>query len=413
MAHNRFQKFPTDTQEIHIHHSFPVCYTRQLFTDGNTTIRRILTEGVPSEPLRCAVCIDAGVTARNPSLVKEITRHFHKESSYLNLCHAPFVLAGGEDSKTGMRIRDDVATIVHNNDLCRTSCVFLVGGGAFLDSAGIAFSQCRGGIPNVNIPTSTLAQSAAGISPLRFTNHGKLKNFSQVTAPPCAVFIDFSLLQTLPFEHHLSGMAEAFKMAIAMDGSFFSFLEKKAKKIRNNDAETVQQVIHKTATLHLDHCRMPVDPLSGKETTPTHVGSWVAHWLESVSGYQLPHGHALSVGIALDACYACHTGHLNEKDFTRILKALVACGLPVWNRFLEGKDKRGEPTLKKGLPMGQSIVVPHGIGALRTLEEVDYNIYGQSIKFLREFTHKDLPQERRLFVIKPWKKVEVERRTQG
>jgi len=412
MTRNRFQKFPTYTLEFNIHQSYPVCYTSDLFTGDNQTIRRTLVKMGHEETTRCVVLVDSGVVARNPGLVKHIIRHFQKESAFFDLCHAPFVMAGGESVKNSRRVMDEISAIAHTHDLSRDSLVFLVGGGAFLDAAGTALAQCRGGIRTINIPSSALSQCAAGIGPLRFMNDCEIKNFSGVSAPPYAVFIDFALLKTLPCEHHLSGMAEAFKMALAADTDFFSTLVRKARKIRQNDRSTVEKVIHKTASLHLDQIRSSGDPLSEGGTGPSNFGCWVAHWLETLTGYKLPHGHALSVGIALGAYYACHTGTLAEEDFTHLIHALLTCGLPVWNRFLETRTDDGELELKKGLTSYRKgfsgnggIMVPDGIGALRAVTDLDFNVFETGIGVLRDLSQKGHSEERRIFVVKPGKRV--------
>lgn len=408
MTRNRFQKFPTYIQEFHIHHSYPVCYTNDLFGDDNQTIRRTLTKMGHDNPMQCAVLVDSGVAARNRNLIKQITRHFQKEHPFFDLCHAPFVMSGGEAAKNSRRVMDEITSITHTHNLSRNSLVFVIGGGAFIDAAGAALAQCRGGIRTANIPTSTLSQCAAGIGPMRYMNDCDTKNFSGVSAPPYAVFIDFSLLGTLPFEHHLSGMAEAFKMALATDADFFSILVKKARKIRQNDRATVEKVIHKTASLHLNLSRGSNDPFSKNGTGPSHLGCWVAHWLETLSGYKLPHGHALSVGIAMDAYYACHTGTLTEEDFSCLISALLTCGLPIWNRFLETRTEDNELELKNGLARYRqgvsengAIMVPEGIGALKAISHVDFQVFEKGIGVLRELSQKEHSEERRIFVVKP------------
>jgi len=412
MTRNRFQVFPTYTQEFHTHHSYPVCFTNNLFTGTNQTIRRTLTEMGHNAPVRCAILVDSGVAARNRNLIKQIMRHFQKEHPFFELCHAPFIMCGGEAVKNSQRMVEETATIAHAHGLSQESLVFVVGGGAFLDAAGAALAQCRGGIKTVNVPTSTLSQCAAGVGTMRYMNTGGIKNFSGIAAPPYAVFIDFSLLKTLPFEHHISGMAEAFKMALSSDADFFSYLVKKAKKLRQNDPDTVEKVVHKTATLHLDRVRASTDPILDGSSEGTSLGCRVAHWLETCSGYKLPHGHALSVGIALNASYARHTGSLSEEDFSKLIHGLMACGLPVWNRFLEARTDKGLPELTAVLARSfqntsgaeANLMVPDGIGALKAVSHLDFKAFEKGVGVLRGLSRKDLSDERRVFVVSPGKR---------
>lgn len=406
MTRNRFQIFPPYTQEIHTHHSYPVCFTSNLFTGTNQTIRRTLNKLGHHAPIRCAILVDSGVVARNRNLIKQIIRHFQKEGPFLDLCHAPYILGGGESVKNSGRLLDETASIAQACNLSPDSLVFVVGGGAFLDAAGSALAQCRGGIRTANVPTSTLSQCAAGIGAMRFMNTGGIKNFTGLTAPPYAAFIDFALLKTLPFEHHISGMAQAFKMAVSHDADFFALLVKKARKLRQNDPATVEAVVHKTAVLHLDRARASFETGSGPE--PSGLGCRVAHWLETRSGYKLPHGHALAVGMALCACYACQTGALGEENLTRLVQGLLTCGLPVWNRFLEAKNETGALELINELARyrgthaeSDAILVPDGIGALKAIHQIDLLAFQKGIGTLRELSQKGLSADRRAFVVKP------------
>ncbi|WP_300670008.1 hypothetical protein [Desulfoluna sp.] len=413
MTRNPFQKFPTYTQKFQTHHHYPVCFTTDLFAGDNQTIRQTLTQMGHDHPTRCAVFIDSGVVARNRTLIKQITRYFQKEHPFFDLCHPPFVLSGGESVKNNRRLLDEILSITHTHHLTPDGLVFLVGGGAFLDAAGSALAQCRGGIRAANIPTSTLSQCAAGIGTLRFMNACGIKNFSAIAAPPYAVFIDFSLLKTLPFEHHLSGMAEAFKMALATDAEFFSVLVKKARKIHQNDPATVEKVVYKTALLHLEKIQASSDPFSESTTGPSGLGCRVAHWLETRSGDKLTHGHALSVGVALNACYAHCTESLAEEEFSRFIHAMLTCGLPVWNRFLETRTEIGELELKNELIQYQEnplsnhpLMVPEGIGALKPVPRIDFDVLEKSVVMLRQLARKAPSEERRLFIVKPGKRAE-------
>lgn len=413
MTRTRFQKFPTHTQELQSTHRYTVCFTSDLFGPDNETIRRTLTKMGHKPPLRCAVLVDSGVAARNAALIPQILHHFQKERPFLDLCHPPFAMPGGESVKNSRRTAEAISAIARTHALSRESLVLVVGGGAFLDAAGTALSQCDGGIPTANIPTSPLAQSAAGIGAMRFMNEGGIKNAAGIFAPPHAVFIDFALLKTLPFEHHVSGMAEAFKMALAADAEFFAILCRKALKIRQNDRSTVEKVIHKTATLHLDQARKSYARMAHGDGNPADFGDWTARWLETLSGYKLPHGHALSVGIALKAWYGCHTGTLAEGEFTRLIEALLTCGLPIWNRFLETRTKDGTLALTEGLTRYQNgssghrpILIPVGVGTLKAVDHLDVTVFEQGIDLLKQLSGKERSPERRIFMVSPGRRQE-------
>jgi 3-dehydroquinate synthase len=48
-----------------------------------------------------------------------------------------------------------------------------------------------------------------------------------------------------------------------------------------------------------------------------------------MSGFQLRHGEAVAIGIALDSIYAARTGDLSHAELERILGTLQRLGLPL------------------------------------------------------------------------------------
>ncbi|MCG8470296.1 MAG: hypothetical protein MI742_00365 [Desulfobacterales bacterium] len=405
MNRTRFQKFPTHIRNTGDQISYPITFTEEIFTGDNQTIRRTLAKLGYSPPTPCAVLVDSGLVARNRNLIKQILRHFQKERAYLHLPEPPFILSGGETIKNSIKMHDEIASLCEKGHLTRETMVLIIGGGAFIDAAGTSLGQALGGIPFVTIPSSTLGQCAAGIGCCRFMNQGECKNFSAIQTPPKAVCIDFGLLKSLSFEHHLSGMAEAFKAAMACDADFFEVLCRKARKIKQNKRETVERVLHKTALLHLAISHPPEKGIP----EPLQLGCWGGWWLESVSGFKLPHGHALSVGLTLDSWLALRAGTLPEETFERLTRALMRCGLPVWNRFLEMKNEKGELLLMEGLKRwktthgeGKGVVIPQGIGAVtRYTKPIHKEQLEKAINTLRQISQKGPAQERRTFAINP------------
>jgi 3-dehydroquinate synthase len=78
-------------------------------------------------------------------------------------------------------------------------------------------------------------------------------------------------------------------------------------------------------------------------------GHWAAHKLEQLTDFELSHGEAVSVGVALDTLYAAKVGLLDPDDAERVLKVIEGLELPVWHEALELRDSKGRRCVFNGL----------------------------------------------------------------
>lgn len=378
-------------QEIQVPFHYPVHFTRDLFGPANPLLARVMDRLGEGRVHRAAVFLDEGVAAAWPDLSAAVVDYFAVRPEQLSLAAPPRLVPGGESCKDGWAPTQAVIADLADLHLDRQSFVVVVGGGAVLDMVGFAASVVHRGIRMVRVPTTTLAQNDAGIGVKTGINAQGQKNFLGTFAPPFAVLNDFDFLETLPFEHWIGGVAEAFKVAIIKDAAFFGFLYEAAASLRNRDAAAMEQAVIRCAELHLDHIRQGNDPFEFGSARPLDFGHWAAHKLEVLSGHRVGHGFAVAVGIAVDTVYAALTGRLSMGDRDRILEGFAAAGLPVWHPLLNRRDSDGRPELLGGLDdfrehLGGRLTVtlPDGLGNRVEVHEMDSDQVEQSIAFLAE-----------------------------
>src|SRR5690606_37514272 len=116
--------------------------------------------------------------------------------------------------------------------------------------------------------------------------------------------------------------------------------------LHNRDMEAMGYLIYRCAELHLQHIAGN-DPFEFGSSRPLDFGHWGAHKLEQLSGFEIKHGEAVAVGIALDSVYSSLAGLLAPADSRRIVDTLQALGLPVFHPILEAKE--GHHPLLAGL----------------------------------------------------------------
>lgn len=147
----------------------------------------------------------------------------------------------------------------------------------------------------------------------------------------------------------LDGIAEAVKVAAIKDARFFRAIERAAPQIRRRNLPVIRRTLKRCAQLHMQHIATSGDPFEHGAARPLDYGHWSAHKLETLSRHRLSHGHAVAIGISLDALYAARTGHLPLADAHRLIQTLRTCGLPIWAPALTRKNKRGQLAIFDGL----------------------------------------------------------------
>jgi len=236
-----------------------------------------------------------------------------------------------------------------------------------------------------------LAQNDAGIGVKNGIDDRGMKNFAGTFSPPFAVISDLEFLRTLPDKYWIGGISEAFKVAIIKDRAFFDLLCRYAGRLRRRDEDAVESVIKRCAAIHLKHIQSSGDPFEYGTARPLDFGHWSAHKLEILSGYEIGHGQAVSIGIALDAVYASHVGLITLRERDSIIDALEQTGLPVWSHYLEHRTPSGEPEILKGLAEFQEhlggelhITLPHGIGSRVEVHKMDPDLIAQAVAYLKQ-----------------------------
>lgn len=365
-------------QQITVRYSFPVEFTRNLFSPRNLALRQALTRDASPRPARCLIFLDRGVQQAFPALPQQMRDYFASHSNQLLLTRAPLVLPGGEAIKQSPRHVERMLAALYRANICRHSYCIAVGGGAFLDAAGFAAALFHRGVRHIRIPTTALAQCDSGVGVKNAINYQASKNLLGTFAPPWAVLNDSAFLDELPQPLLLDGIAEAVKVAAIKDAKSFRSIERAAPQISRGNVPVIQRVLKRCAQLHLEHIATSGDPFEHGTARPLDYGHWAAHKLETMSQHRLSHGHAVAIGIALDALYAARIGQLPEAEAQRLIQTLRSCGLPIWAPELAQKNKRGQLTIFEGLEDFRAhlggeltITLPAPLGARIEIHHVD------------------------------------------
>jgi 3-dehydroquinate synthase len=283
------------------------------------------------------VVLDSGVERAHPDITGAVHEYFTAHQSAVELAGPLVVIPGGEQAKNDPAQVERLLQAIHGAALCRHSYVVAVGGGAVLDVAGFAAATAHRGVRLIRVPTTVLAQDDSAVGVKNGVNAFGKKNYVGTFAPPFAVINDFAFLATLNDRDWRGGLTEAVKAALIRDAAFFDFLEAHTAALVNRDRAAMEQVIRRSAALHLQHIATCGDPFELGSSRPLDFGHWAAHKLEQLTEHRMRHGEAVGIGIALDSTYSHLAGYLPERQWRRIIDLIGALGLPVYTEMLDEK----------------------------------------------------------------------------
>jgi 3-dehydroquinate synthase len=248
------------------------------------------------------------------------------------------VVPGGEQVKNDIHLLERMLKCIHAADLDRRSYIVAIGGGAMLDAVGFAAAISHRGIRLVRLPTTTLAQGDSGVGVKNSVNLFRKKNWIGTFAVPWGVVNDETLLETLPLREFRCGFSEAVKVSLLKDAAEFRRIHRLADAIGRRDMTAAGPVIRRSAELHLQHITQGGDPFEALEARPLDFGHWSAHKLETLSKFELRHGEAVAIGVAIDCIYSSLVHGLAREEALRVLDCLWRLGLPLSHPVLRNPD---------------------------------------------------------------------------
>ncbi|WP_333821364.1 3-dehydroquinate synthase [Ohtaekwangia sp.] len=378
-------------QSFNVRFDYKVYFTTHLFNSDNPVLQEFLSVQKKSDiPPKIFFVLDERVVAHHPDLISRIKSYFQAFPS-LHLMDDMLIIPGGEVAKNDEHLLHQIIVAVNNNKIDRHSYLVAVGGGSVLDLAGYAAAISHRGIRHIRIPTTVLSQNDSGVGVKNGVNYFNKKNFLGTFAPPVAVFNDFHFLTTLEDVDWRSGISEAIKVALIKDASFFHWLTDNAALLANRDMPAMKYLIRHCADLHMQHIRSG-DPFEMGSSRPLDFGHWSAHKLEQLTNFNIRHGEAVAIGIALDSVYSYLSNRLSKEALDQILNLIKTLGLDITHPLLEvNGDKspliEGLEEFREHLGGKLTITLLNGIGKGEEVHEMDGALIQQASQWLKNINH--------------------------
>ncbi|HEU0303616.1 MAG TPA: bifunctional shikimate kinase/3-dehydroquinate synthase [Gaiellaceae bacterium] len=169
----------------------------------------------------------------------------------------------------------------HALRLERGGTLVAVGGGTTTDVAGYVAATYLRGISWIAVPTTLVGQVDAAIGGKTGIDLPEGKNLVGAFHWPACTVVDPELLATLPEVERRNGLAEVVKTGLLAGEPLWELPE----------AELVRRCAAFKAAVCLR------DPREEGERAMLNLGHTFGHALEAASGYALPHGEAVALGL--------------------------------------------------------------------------------------------------------------------
>lgn len=379
-------------QSFAVTYHYNVYFTKNLFDVNNPVLTNLLTKTPPGRT-KLLVVLDEGVVGAMPKLAKQISDYALAHRDVIELCEPPICVPGSELIKNDREYLKSLYKHISDDGIDRHSYIMAIGGGALLDAIGFGAATAHRGIRLIRVPTTVLGQGDSGVGVKNGINYFGKKNWIGTFAPPYAVINDFNFIENLGSRDWIAGLAEAIKVSLIKDADLFHFIRKNVSAILKRDAEVLQEIICRSAELHLNHIGTQGDPFEMGSSRPLDFGHWSAHKLEQTTNHRLRHGEAVAIGVALDATYSYLTGMLGKEDWRTIIDTMKNLNYTFYVPELSTKadDPNHPDSIFKGLTEFRehlggelTIMMLEKIGKGKEIHSVDFKLFKKAIDIIKE-----------------------------
>ena len=287
------------------------------------------------------------------------------ENAGLSSVH--FVFSAGEASKNAGTYLE-LLNFLAENRITRTDMMIALGGGVVGDLAGFAAATYLRGIPFIQVPTTLLAMVDSSVGGKTAIDLPAGKNLVGAFHQPSLVLCDTDCLNTLPEDIFRDGCAEVIKYSVLYDPALFSHLSEFGLNFHR------EEVITRCVELKRDV--VAEDEFDTGSRMKLNLGHTVGHAVEAISQFEISHGKAVAIGMAIVARAAGKIDICDGLCVTEILRTLNAFGLPVSCAYAAAElapytmsdKKRGGSTVSLILPrfIGDCIVHPTPVHELES-----------------------------------------------
>ncbi len=199
-----------------------------------------------------------------------------------------FCFPAGETSKSLQTVEKILETMVEDK-ISHSDIIIALGGGIVGDVAGFCSATYLRGIPFIQIPTTLLAAVDSSVGGKTGVNLTSGKNLVGAFNQPKLVLCDINTFDTLSEEIIKDGLCEVIKYGCILDENLFNNL------LKDDFKESIEDIVARCVKIKADVVKN--DELDKGIRQILNFGHTIAHSIESLSNYSIPHGRAVATGM--------------------------------------------------------------------------------------------------------------------
>jgi len=256
-----------------------------------------------SANLRDALSLAAG-EKRAFALADRKVHELYPEAFSATPAERLYLIEATEEEKSFERLGPIIQWLL-DSGFRRDSALLVVGGGVVQDIGCFIASTLLRGVQWNLVPTTLLAQCDSCIGSKSSINVHGYKNQMGTFYPPHQVFLVFDVLASLPTDEKRSGMGEIIKLHLVAGEAEFERLRAELSKGEDDPAVLRKLVFD---SLLIKQKFIEEDEFDKGVRNLLNYGHTFGHAYESATHYAIPHGIAVSLGVATATFFSAQLG---------------------------------------------------------------------------------------------------------
>lgn len=277
---------------------------------------------------------------------KEIQKQIDPVSKYVTL----FVFEAGEHNKTLATVQNLYEHLIQEQ-FDRKDLLIALGGGVVGDLTGFAAATFLRGISFIQVPTTLLSQVDSSVGGKTGVDFQKYKNMVGAFYQPLFVYMNLSVLKTLPEREFHSGMGEVLKHGLIKDEEFYVWLIDHLYEINELEIPVLEEMIVKSCKIK--RAVVERDATEQGERALLNFGHTIGHSIEKYKNFSYLHGECVALGMVAAAHISWKRGHLTDEEFFEIRDIFVGFELPISLTDIDVKEIVAATKLDKKMESGK------------------------------------------------------------
>ncbi len=253
----------------------------------------------------------------------------------LSDCVISFVIPAGEASKNLTSVEECYSRLIRAG-FDRNDVLVALGGGVIGDLTGFAAATYLRGIRFLQLPTSLLAMVDSSIGGKTGVDFQSYKNMVGAFHQPKLVYINLSVLFSLPDREFNSGMGEIIKHGLIKDTSYYAWLKAKRVEIRKKDLDILLEMVRVSCLIK--KAVVEKDPKELGDRALLNFGHTIGHSVEKLKDFSLLHGECVSLGMCAAAYLSYQRGYLSLAKYEDVVQTLKSFDQPVRVEGLKAEE---------------------------------------------------------------------------